>query len=218
MIRLLLVNEIRLMGNVIAAALEDESGVEVVGTVTGAQEALSRAPQCDVVLVSTRLPNDDSLTLIQTLTQAHPEIKVLALGLAETEQEILRYVEAGAAGYVLKDDSVDELLKNVRAAHQGKALASPEITAVLMSRLNELSQVFDEAVAVPEASELTPREREVLGLIARDLSNQEIADRLFIEVGTVKNHVHSILKKLNVNSRQDAAAFWTLIQESEPGD
>jgi DNA-binding NarL/FixJ family response regulator len=85
-----------------------------------------------------------------------------------------------------------------------------------MSRVSELAQVFSEAAAVPEAVELTPREHEVLELISQDLSNQEIADRLFIEVGTVKNHVHRILQKLNVTSRQDAAAYWAIVNESSP--
>jgi DNA-binding NarL/FixJ family response regulator len=214
-IRVLLVNEIPLVANVIAATLEDEEDIRVVGTATAAEQALTLAPKCDVALVSTRLPDSGALDLIPALTRTFPEVRVLALGLAESEAEILEYIEAGAFGYVLKDDSVDELLTNVRAAYRGEALVSPEIAAALMTRVSELAQVFAESAAVPESVELTPREREVLTLIRKDLSNQEIADQLVIEVGTVKNHVHSILKKLNVSSRQDAATFWAIVNEGD---
>jgi two-component system nitrate/nitrite response regulator NarL len=211
MIRVLIVNEIRLMANVIAATLEDEADIKVVGSATTAEQALALAPVCDVALVSTRLPDDGSLALTRLVTETYPEVKVLALGLAESEAEILQHVEAGAFGYVLKDDSLDELLRNIRAAYNDEALVSPEIAGVLMTRVSELAQLFTEATTLPDSVELTPREREVLRLIGQDLSNQEIADQLVIEVGTVKNHVHSILQKLNVNSRQDAAAFWAII-------
>jgi DNA-binding NarL/FixJ family response regulator len=108
---------------------------------------------------------------------------------------------------------VDELLRNIRAAYRGEALVSPEIAGALMSRVTELAQIFAEVTSIPESVELTSREHEVLKLVAKDLSNQEIADRLVIEVGTVKNHVHSILQKLNASSREDAAAYWSIIKE-----
>jgi RNA polymerase sigma factor (sigma-70 family) len=212
-IRVLLVNEIRLMSNVIAATLEDESDIQVVGSATTVEQALNLAENCDVVLISTRLPNEGALELIRALNAECPEVKSLVLGLAESEEEILQYIEVGARGYVLKDDSVQELLRNIRAASSGEAMISPEIAAALMNRVNELAQVFAEAAAIPDAVDLTPREHEVLQLIGQDLTNQEIADQLVIEVGTVKNHVHRILQKLNVNSREDAAAYWAIIND-----
>ena len=213
MIRVLLVNEIRLIGNVIASALEDESDVEIVGGVTSLDEALALAPKSDVVLVSTRLPEDGALKLTGAIAEAHPSVKVLVLGLAETKGQVLQYVEAGAAGYVLKDDSVGDLLSCIRAAQSGEALVSPNIAAALMSRVGELAQLFaDVESGISEAADLTPREREILELIGQGLTNQEIADRLVIEVGTVKNHVHSILQKLEVGNRQDAAAYLALIE------
>jgi DNA-binding NarL/FixJ family response regulator len=208
MIRVLLVNEIRLIGNVIASALEDESDVEIVGGVTSLDEALALAPKSDVVLVSTRLPEGGALKLTSAIAEAHPSVKVLVLGLAETKGQVLQYVEAGAAGYVLKDDSVGDLLSCIRAAQSGEALVSPNIAAALMSRVGELAQLFaDIESGLSEAADLTPREREILELIGQGLTNQEIADRLVIEVGTVKNHVHNILQKLEVGNRQDAAAL-----------
>lgn len=212
-IRILLVHEIRLMCSVVAAVLADEPDIEVIGHATTFDEALVRAPQSDVVLISTRLPDQGALKLTESIARDYPETRVLVLGLAEAEEEILRYVEAGASGYVLKDDSVDELLRNIRAVHSGEAVVSPEIAAALISRLSELSQLFADAFAIDQSADLTPREREVLGLLGEGLTNQEIADRLVIELGTVKNHVHNILDKLNVSSRRDAAAYLAIMED-----
>jgi two-component system NarL family response regulator len=214
MIRVLLVNEIRLMCNVIASVLEDEPDIVVVGRATSMEEALDMATEhYDVALVSTRLPDNGALTLIQSLVEAEPSVKILALGLSETKEQVLRFVEAGADGYVLKDNSVDALLKHIRSVQRGKALVSPEIAGALMSRVTEWARLFEDIeTGIAETADLTPREREILDLIAHGLTNQEIADRLVIEVGTVKNHVHSILQKLDVSSRQDAAAYLAVIK------
>jgi DNA-binding NarL/FixJ family response regulator len=218
MIRVLLVNEIRLMSNVIGSVLEDEPDIEVVGGVTSLDEALLLVPESDVILVSTHLPEDGALKLTSAIAETHPSVKVLVLGLTETKEQVLQYVEAGADGYVLKDDSVDDLLSRIRAAQSGEALVSPNIAAALMSRVGELAQLFaDVESGLNEAADLTPREREILELIGQGLTNQEIADRLVVEVGTVKNHVHSILQKLEVGNRQDAAAYLALIEESAGG-
>ena len=127
-----------------------------------------------------------------------------------------QYVEAGAAGYVLKDDSVDDLVERVRGAHAGQVRVSPGIAAALMSRVSEYAQLLDDVeTGVGEAADLTPREREILDLIGQGLTNQQIGDLLVIEVGTVKNHVHSILQKLDASSRHEAAATWAIAKEGE---
>jgi DNA-binding NarL/FixJ family response regulator len=202
-----------------SAALEDEPDIQVVGWATSVDEALSivRSENCDVVLVRNNLPNEGALELTQALKDDGSAVKVLVIGVAEQEEVILRFIEAGAAGYVLADDSVTDLVKNIHAAAHGEALVSPEIAGALISRITELTEVR----AIPEyrhrldqVADLTTREQEVLELIGAGLSNQEIADRLVIEVGTVKNHVHSILQKLDVSDRDDAAAHWHAIQDS----
>ena len=213
MIRVLLVNQIRIMGNVIAAVLQNEPDIEVLGCAITLEEALARARTADVVVVSTRLQDNGALKVTQDITAAGLPARVLVLGLAESREEILRYVEAGAAGYILQDDSVDDLLTKIRTTHGGQAVISPEIAAALMSRVAELAQ----SPSKPEAgqadpAELTPREREILELIGEGLSNLEIAERLVVEVGTVKNHVHNILQKLNASSRREAAAYLTMIE------
>lgn len=216
MIRVLLVNEFQLISNVIAVALEDEPDIIVAGQAASIDDALAQVigREVDVVLVSTKLPGDDALKLTRSLTKSDPEIKVLVLGLTEAKEQILPYIEAGASGYVLKDDSVEHLIECVRSAYADKAIVSPQMAAALMSRVIELARLLSE-IKPPayEPAGLTPREIEVLTLIEKGLTNQEIAEHLVIEVGTVKNHVHSILEKLEVGNRVDAAAYLSLIQE-----
>jgi two-component system nitrate/nitrite response regulator NarL len=215
-IHILLVNEIRLMGNVITAALKDEPDIHVVASVTNIDEALKIVEEnaVDVALVSTRLPDQGALKLTQAITELAPATKVLALGMTEEKKRVLRYVEAGAAGYVLKDDSLDDMIETIRAAEEGEVFVSPKIAAAMMERLSDLAQMFSDIEnSVTDDADLTSRELEVLELIGKGLTNQEISERLVIEVGTVKNHVHSILEKLNVSSRGEAAAYLAFIRK-----
>ncbi len=215
-INVLLVNEFRLIGNIIVAALEDEPDIHVVGCVTDPEEALRIVQETvvDMVLVSTRLSDQGAIKLTYAITELAPATKVLALGLTEEKQRVLRFVEAGAAGYVLKDDSLENLIDTVRAVQDGKVFVSPEIVAALMERLSNLAHIFSDVESgMSDTSGLTSREVEVLGLIGKGFTNQEIAEQLVIEIGTVKNHVHKILEKLNVGSRREAAAYLAFIKK-----
>jgi len=215
-INLLLVNETRLMGNVIAAALEGEPDINIVGCVTSMEDAMKivRENEVDVALVSTRLPDLGALKLTNAITDLKPSTKVLALGLTEEKQHVLRYVEAGATGYVLKDDSLEDLIETIRAAQDGKVFVSPQIAAAIMERLSGLARIFSDVENnITNTTDLTARELEVLKLISEGRTNQQIAEQLVIEIGTVKNHVHNILDKLNVSSRREAAAYLALIKK-----
>jgi two-component system nitrate/nitrite response regulator NarL len=216
MINVLVVQETRLMGDIIASVLDDEADIAVIGAVTDVREAFEKAQsdQVDVVVISTRLPEQGALRLTQRLAQEVPLVSVLALGLSERKEDVLQYVEAGAIGYVLKNDSVEDLLAAIRSAHSGKARVSPEIAAALMSRVSELAQKFSTLdPAVIDSGQLTPREMEILELLGQNLSNPQIAERLTIETGTVKNHVHNILNKLNVSTRRQAAQYLAVIKK-----
>lgn len=217
MIQVLLVNEIRLMCNVLTAALKDEPNIRVVGCATSVDEAILRLEreQVDVVLISTRLPDQGAIRLTRIVTDIQPDIDVLVLGVTENKDHVLQYVEAGADGYILKDDTVEDLVEAIHAAQEGKALVSPKIAGALMERVSELADMFANLeTGVVENAGLTARELEVLELLGKNMTNQEIADELVIEVGTVKNHVHSILNKLDVNSRNQAATYLALIKQS----
>ncbi len=200
----------------ISAALEDEPDLQVVASVIGVEEALRVVQEqtIDVALVSTRLPEQGALKLTNAITKLAPSTKVLARGLTEEKKNVLRYVEAGATGYVLKDHSLEDLIETVRAAQDGKVFVSPQIAAAMMERLSNLARMFSDIESnVNDTADLTAREREVLELIGIGFTNQQIAEKLVIEIGTVKNHVHSILEKLNVESRNEAAAYLAFIKK-----
>jgi DNA-binding NarL/FixJ family response regulator len=222
MIRVLIVEEVRAIGEIVATVLRSESDLEVAGCAATLDEAIAHVPNSDVVLVNTPMQSEASARLIRTIRKLAPRVKIVVMGLSRSQHAILQCIEAGVAGYVLKDSPLSDLLKNIRAAHNNEALVSPPIAAALMSYVAELVG-FDPAshqdLSAPQS--LTRREREVLTLVQQGLTNQEIAESLVIELGTVKNHVHNILRKLNVNSRRDAvhvsrlAGLWSL-SEAKP--
>lgn len=220
MIRVLIVHDFPLICNLLSAALQDAPDISVVGCASSIPEALefTEHTDIDVALVGIRLPEQGALKITGILTSADPRVKVLVFGVSQPADQIIPYIEAGAAGYILKSENFTDLVETIRFASEGKALVSPEIAAALMQRLAELAQYFPGAG--PEAvdlAKLTPREREITTLLSENLTNQEIAERLFIEVGTVKLHVHNILNKLGVESRQQAAAVLTVFRGT-PGN
>jgi two-component system nitrate/nitrite response regulator NarL len=219
MIKVMIVDDSRLNGGLIASTLEREHDIEVIGIATGAAEAFALISQpdirCDVLLVTNNIP---ALELIQALKNVSPvHVKSIVIGVPVSEQVAVRYIEAGAAGYVSKDDSVPDLVENIRAVHSGRALIAPSIAALLIARVAELAKLPSNSDAGAESWEdLTSREKEVFDLIGEGLSNREIANRLVIQLGTVKNHVHNVLRKLDVRDRQEVAECWYRKVEGSP--
>lgn len=215
-IKVLLVVEVPLISSIFASVLEDEPDIHVVGAVNTVQDALLflQGQESDVALVSVGLPDQGALTLVRTIVDRAPSMKVLALGLSEEDKNAtLRYIEAGAMGYILKDSSLQELIEIIRLAQKGEARVSTKMARVIMERLSNLARMFSVfETKVDGDVHLTSRELEVLQCIGQGLTNQEIAARLVVEVGTVKNHVHSILEKLNVSSRDEAASYLAFIK------
>ena len=221
MIRILVVDRIHLAGEALAVVLNKETDMQVVGVAHNVEEALQQiaAIDCDLLLANAHLYEESALQLIEEVKSVHPNLKVIVLGLADSEAVIMRYIEAGASGYTLLHDALDELRLRIRATFNQEAFVAPEVVAALMDRIANLSEILEDVGVVPEQyDELTDREREILNLIAAGLTNQAIADQLVIEVGTVKNHIHSIFDKLNVSSRKDAALYLSLLKQHEENE
>ena len=211
-IRVLIVHEYPLMCDIIAKVLDGEEDIRVIGFATTIDEAdrFILADPVDVVPVSPRLPEGGSVKLTNELMRKSPATRILILGISESREQVLQYLEAGASGYVIRESSVEDLLRIIRATYDGKALISPEMASALIQRVTSLAMSYKEAgIPPPDISSLTAREMEVLQMLAKKHSNQEIASKLVIGQGTVKNHIHKILEKLGAVNREEAAALYT---------
>ena len=221
MIRVLVAHEAPLMGNLVSAVLRNEPDMEVVGSIRTAAEAAAYEERSDVVLVRSEKPGG-AFELSSAIAKQLPTAKIIVTGAPETEETIMRYAEAGVAGYVLESDSVEHMLLTIRAVHGSAGVIASSLTTALMTRVAQLEQLARaagvETGPMPESERpsLTAREREVLQLVARGMSNAEIADSLTLELGTVKTHVHNILDKLNVSSRHEAAAYLATLEHDHP--
>lgn len=216
MIRILIVDEAALLSEVMAAVLESEDDMRVIGCIDSASQLRGALEKnsVDVVLISAGLNQSDIFEMIHVVTDFDEKVRVLVTGMPDSEEHILAFIECGAHGYVLREDSVDTLLDNIRNVHDRGAQLPDEYVGSLMKRVRELSTLCKEMLTNLDAVNLTDRETEVLASIAEKKSNAAIAKDLGIEVGTVKSHVHSILQKLNVNNRQEAARYYPLIQHT----
>lgn len=217
MIRVFVLEQTQLVCEALSVVLSKTSDLSVVGSAQDAETAIELLADlsCDLLLANANLQDGSVLTILNEVRQSHPDLKTIVMGLPDTESIIMRYIEAGAVGYMLMDDSLDDLLARIRAAFNEEAIIDPEMAVALIDRLADLSDLLADVGVTPEHYDsLTERECEILELIANGLTNQEIADQLTIEVGTVKNHIHSIFDKLNLSNRKDAAIYLSLLQQS----
>ena len=195
----LVVGDIRLYREGLASALASDERIRVVGTARDAQAALEQVSHLpvDIVLIDIAMPG--ALEAIRVLSEVDVTSKVVALALRDTDDQVIAGAEAGVAGWLSAEASLDELVATLESVMRGEIPCSPRIAANLVNRLATLASERKHSVE----SNLTSREREVAELINEGLTNREIADRLYVEESTVKNHVHSILKKLRVRRRYD---------------
>jgi DNA-binding NarL/FixJ family response regulator len=203
MIRVLIVDDHAMVRQGIATFIETQDDIQLVGEASNGREAIARVQELapDVVLMDLQMPELDGITATREIKAQFPQIKILALTSFVNDTQITPALQAGASGYLLKDISADALMKAIRAAHQGETPLAPVIAKKLIKGIVAHN---DETRAIDR---LTERERDVLGLLGRGMSNKQIAAHLSISEKTVKFHVSSILSKLNLNDRTQAALF-----------
>ena len=185
--------------------LSREPGIEVVGEASNGVEAVRLAGQCrpSVVLMDIRMPRLDGLEATRQILAADAAPRVLVLTTFDLDEYIFEALNAGASGFVLKDDPPESLVAAIRTVAEGEALLSPAVTRRVIARFTRLAR----PARPPELDTLTPRELDVLRLVAEGLSNGEIASRLFIGDGTVKTHVAHVLQKLGLRDRVQAVVL-----------
>jgi len=191
-IRILLADDHPIVLEGLSALVSRAPDMDVVAEAKNGREALEQAARHhpDVALIDLRMPEMDGVSVMLALREHAPEVRVVILSTFSGDEDVYRALRAGARAYLLKDTAREELLSCIRSVHAGAAWVSPAAAARLTARLG--------------ASELTPREQEVLALIAAGRNNREIADQLRVAEGTVKAHVNRILSKLHVSSRAEA--------------
>lgn len=198
-IRVLIVDDHAVVRQGLKMFLSLDSELEIVGEAVDGKQAvaLARELQPDVVLMDLLMPVMDGVTAISILRREVPEAEIVALTSVLEDNAVIGAIRAGAIGYLLKDTESDELIRAIKAAANGQVQLSPKAAARLMREVRT-SESFEA---------LTERETEVLRLLARGLSNKQIAQALVIGEKTVKTHVSNILSKLNVSSRTQAALY-----------
>jgi two-component system, NarL family, nitrate/nitrite response regulator NarL len=203
LIKVLIVSDVRLYRDGLCEMIAREGMIQVAGTAAAAAEALEavEASSPNVVLVNVAMR--DGIPLARAIHEATPAVKVVALAVPDDEHDVIAWAEAGAAGFVTAEQSLGDLIAAIHGAARGEVSCSPWLAGVLLRRVTALA---DGVPRESGASALTTREFEIASLIEHGLSNKQIARELFIEVTTVKNHVHRILEKLGVHRRADVAA------------
>lgn len=215
--RVLIVDEVRSSKNLTANKIGRENEIQIVASASDIDEAREmiekQAKDGDILVLSASLPKGGTVDLLRWMEAEHPKIKVLVTGLPESVDGIMELIEAGAEGYALRYGASTDLLNHLHALERGETVVDGEFAARLIERVAELSRLCDELDYDEDGYEqITPREREVLALLDLKYTNPDIAEALSVSTNTVKNHVHNILEKLDVDRREDAAIIFRRYQ------
>jgi DNA-binding NarL/FixJ family response regulator len=206
MIRVLVVDDQSLVRAGFRLVLENHDDLEVVGEASNGHEAIHSAGRLkpDVVLMDIRMPELDGIAATRAITTTHPA-RVLVLTTYDLDEYVFDALQAGASGFLLKDTPPDQLADGIRAVASGEALLAPTVTRRLIEEFARVGPA--RRVRPSELDELTPRELEVLQLVARGMSNAEVAAGLFLSETTVKTHVAHVLGKLGLRDRVQAVVL-----------
>jgi DNA-binding NarL/FixJ family response regulator len=205
-IKIVLIEDNRLLRDGIKAIINKQPDLKIVAATGGNHDTLLqiRTLKPQVVLMDLGLRGENGLRVVAMLSKELPQIKVIGMGLIPSQLDIIEFVEAGAAGFILKDATLEEVLETIRSVARGMKILPPLLTGSLFTH------VVDHALRkgngkLPDAVRMTKREREIIVLITEALSNKEIAQRLNLSTYTVKSHIHNILEKMALHSRLEIA-------------
>ena len=206
MIRVFLLDDHEVVRRGLAALLESSGDIEVIGESGSALEAARRIPALrpDVAVLDARLPDGNGIDVCRDIRSADPSIKALILTSYQDDEALFSAIMAGAAGYVLKQIRGTDLVDAIRRVAAGQSLLDPAVTQQVLTRIRE-----GHDQASPELARLTGQERRILELIAQGLTNRQIGEEMFLAEKTVKNYVSSLLSKLGLERRTQAAILAT---------
>jgi len=204
MIKVLVVDDHPVFRRGLISMMQDQTEFQVVGEASSGLEAVAKAVelQPDVVVMDLRMPGGDGVAATAALQQKLPRTKVLILTVSEKDDDLFAAVEAGAKGYLLKSVDFEELINSISSVAAGDVIISPALATRVIVQLKQKKQPR----TGEDSAGLTPRETEVLQLVARGASNKEVGTELFISETTVKAHLRSVLEKLQVKNRAQAVA------------
>ena len=204
-IRVLLVDDHAVVRKGMRALLDREAGLEVVGEAGDGDQAVHAADRLrpDVILMDLEMPGVGGIEATRQISTSHPESRIVVLTSHAAEEDVFPALKAGAQGYLLKHSAPEEVLQAIRQAHRGETALHPTIARMVLHELNRPAHPKQARTTDP----LSERELEVLRLLARGMSNHEIADTLVVGEATVRSHVSSILRKLQLASRTQAALY-----------
>jgi DNA-binding NarL/FixJ family response regulator len=205
-IKILIVDDQSLFREALKTLLSASADFEIVGDASNGEEALRMVLQHspDVILMDLRMPVMDGVEATRRIVQMNKSNKVIVLTTFDDDENVFEGLRAGAVGYLLKDVSSEKLSEAIRAAAQGEYFLVPSITAKVVSEFSRISRPTPKKSEIFLPDPLSPREVEIIRLVATGASNKEIAEKLVISEGTVKNHLSSILSKLSVRDRMQA--------------
>jgi DNA-binding NarL/FixJ family response regulator len=205
MIRVLICDDQDIVRQGLEVILSTSSKIEVVGAAVDGAEALDLVAELspDVVLMDLKMPGMNGIVATQRIRDAYPEVRVLVLTTYDADEWVFDAIRSGAAGYLLKDTPREELIRAIEGTASGKTHVDPDIAGKILARAAQTTPMPGTTIV----EELSERELEVLKLLARGLTNADIAERLYLSEGTVRNYVSAILAKLDVTDRTQAAVL-----------
>lgn len=210
-IRILIADDHALLRQGIRNFLSLESDFEIIGEAADGEETISRAHELrpDILLLDINMPKGNGIEVATRLRETHPEIRILALTIHDDENYMMKMIQSGAAGYLLKDVEPSMMVQAIRRVHAGESFVEPSLTAKLFRGITdrEAQKPAPQAPGMSESDKLSAREIEVLRLIGRGMSNAEIARELYLSEKTVKNHLTNIFRKIQVSDRTQAVLF-----------